>query len=442
MYSQDAVKRIGAFLAKKKIAQKSVHYKLRDWVFSRQHYWGEPIPLVFCPHCQKKIKEGKDKKMFSKGELMNPGWITVLEKDLPVKLPDVKSYKPTDTGESPLSEINFWVKTRCPRCGREAWRETDTMPNWAGSNWYYLRYCDPRRKTSLAAGKKLLKWMPVDWYNGGMEHTTLHLLYSRFVYKFLWDIKAVPRSIGSEPYLKRTSHGVILGEGGVKMSKSKGNVVNPEEVINNYGADTLRLYEMFVGPFSEAIAWDDKGVKGMKRFLDRIWALQDKVNRRVDTKTPAMRRLNKTLHKTIKKVSQDIDELKFNTAVAALMILVNDMENQEKIPSKYFSLFLTILSPFAPHIAEELWHLLWKKKKTIFLEKWPDYDPKILAENKFELVIQINGKLRDRVEVDLAISKKSAERISRARPKVKKWLAGKKIKKIIFVPKKLINFVI
>lgn len=441
MKSEKARQRIGDFFAQKGITQKAVHYKLRDWIFSRQHYWGEPIPLVFCENCAEEIKNSRSKikrKKFSKGELLNPGWVAVPEKDLPIELPRVKKYKPTGTGESPLAEIKYWVNTKCPKCGGLAKRETDTMPNWAGSNWYYLRYCDSKNDKKLASPKLLRRWMPVDWYNGGMEHTTLHLLYSRFVYKFLWDIGAVPKSIGSEPYKKRTSHGMILGEGWVKMSKSKGNIINPDDVIKEYGADTLRVYEMFMGPFEEAIAWDSKGIKGARRFLDKVWRLKDKVNQESRIRNQRLKRL---VHKTIKKVSEDIEHLKFNTAISCLMILANEMEKQEKISLKYYSLFLILLSPFAPHLSEEIWHQLGYKK-SIFLQKWPQYDPKLTKEETFFLVIQINGKVRDKIEAEVNISEKKAKKVALSQQKIKNWIGRNKIKKTIFVPQKLINFVI
>ena len=441
MKSEEARQRIGNFLARKKMAKRAVHYKLRDWIFSRQHYWGEPIPLVFCENCAEEIRSGRSnikRKKFNKGELLNPGWIAVPEKDLPVKLPRVKKYKPSGTGESPLAGIKHWVNTKCPKCGGLAKRETDTMPNWAGSNWYYLRYCDPKNDKKLASPKLLQYWMPVDWYNGGMEHTTLHLLYSRFVYKFLWDIGVVPKVIGPEPYKKRTSHGMILGGGGVKMSKSKGNVINPDDVIKEYGADTLRVYEMFMGPFEEAIAWDSKGVKGARRFLDKVWKLKRKVNKGLRIRNQELKRL---VHKTIKKVSEDIENLKFNTAVSSLMILVNEMEKQEKVSLKYYSLFLILLSPFAPHLSEEIWSELGRKR-SIFLQKWPKYDPKLIKEETFTLVIQINGKVRAKIETDINISGEKAKKLALSQQKIKNWIGRNKIKKTIFIKNKLINIVI
>jgi leucyl-tRNA synthetase len=434
MESKRAKEKLFILLKKDKLASKKVHYKLRDWIFSRQHYWGEPMPLVFCENCANNIK--KNKKKLNKGELLNPGWTTISEKDLPLKLPKVKKYKPTKTGESPLSDIKSWVDTKCPICGGPAKRETDTMPNWAGSNWYYLRYCDPKNDKKLASSRLLKKWMTVDWYNGGMEHTTLHLLYSRFVYKFLWDIGAVPKSLGSEPYKKRTSHGMILGEGGIKMSKSKGNVINPDDVVNEYGADTLRIYEMFMGPFEEAIAWDSKGVKGARRFLDKAWNLQYKIGA-----SKQNTEIKESLHKTIKKVSQDINKLKLNTAISCLMMFVNKMEKEEKISLKYYSTFLILLSPFAPHITEEIWNKLGHKK-SIFLKKWPKYNPKFIKENISTLIVQVNGKVRGKIDIETILSAEDAKKIALKHLNIKKWLFQKKIKKVIFVKGKLINFVI
>jgi len=325
------------------------------------------------------------------------------------------------------------------------------MPNWAGSNWYYLAYLMRgvfSFQFPISKYKRVFKyWMPVDWYNGGMEHTTLHLLYSRFIYKFLWDIGAVPKVIGSEPYKKRTSHGMILGKGGIKMSKSKGNVINPEEVIKEYGADTLRVYEMFMGPFEQMIPWDTKGVKGVKRFLERVWRLQEKINQKSKIKNQnnklkfKNKKLESLIHKTIKKVSEDIEILKFNTAVSALMILANKMEKQKEVSKKDYSVFLTLLSPFAPHIAEELWQKMGFRGFCC-QQKWPKYNPKLIKEEGITLVVQINGKVRDRVEVGVAISEREAREIIFKRPKVLKYIKGKEIKKTIFVPGKLINFVI
>ncbi|MBU3942399.1 class I tRNA ligase family protein, partial [Patescibacteria group bacterium] len=412
MKSEQAKERITEWLNTKGFAKKAVYYKLRDWIFSRQRYWGEPIPMINCSKC---------------------GWQPVHEKDLPVELPRVKNYKPTEKGESPLAKAETWIKVACPECGGAARRETDVMPNWAGSNWYYLRYCDPINDKKLADPKKLKHWMPVDWYNGGMEHTTLHLLYSRFIYKFLWDIKAVPKSIGSEPYKKRTSHGMILGQGGIKMSKSKGNVISPEKIVKEHGADTMRVYEMFMGPFEQMIPWDTKGVKGVRRFLEKIWKFQEKLG---DGKE-----IKQLVHKTIKKVTEDIELLKFNTAISSLMIFVNRLEKEKEISLTHYSLLLILLNPFAPHIAEELWQRAGFKGLCCEQE-WPKYNQKLIKEKKVILVVQINGKVRDKIEVKSDISEKEAKEVALKSEKTQKWLIGKEIKKIIFVPGKLINFVI
>ncbi|MCD6270707.1 leucine--tRNA ligase [bacterium] len=423
--SEKARIEIAKFLKNIGLAKDKIYYKLKDWVFSRQRYWGEPIPMIKCPKC---------------------GWVPVPEKDLPVRLPNIDNYQPTETGQSPLAKIDFWVNVKCPVCGANAKRETDVMPNWAGSNWYYLRYCDPKNNNELAAPEKLEYWMPVDWYNGGMEHTTLHLLYSRFVYKFLWDIGAVPKPIGPEPYKKRTSHGMILAKGGVKMSKSKGNIVNPDEIINEYGADAMRMYEMFMGPFEQAIVWDTKGLKGVRKFLDKVWNSSQKlidfykVNKAVNLQSE--KNLEKLANKTIKQVSEDIENLKFNTAVSWLMKFYNNWQKNETGLSKEdFEKFLKIFSVFAPHMAEELWQKLGHKS-LISAEKWPKYDPGIIKEDKFILIIQVNGKLRAKIMVESGISKKEAEQAALALDKVKKWTKGKKIKKVIFVSGRLINFVL
>ena len=424
----------------------TTQYKLRDWVFSRQRYWGEPIPLVFCKRCKEsglgssasKLREGLP---LSKGEALHPGWIPVREKDLPVELPNVKNYKPTDTGESPLANISSWVKTTCPRCGGPARRETDVMPNWAGSSWYFLRYIDSKNKRAFADAKKLKHWMPVDWYNGGMEHTVLHLLYSRFWNQFLYDIKLVPVA---EPYKKRTSHGLILAEGGVKMSKSKGNVINPDEVVRQFGADALRLYEMFVGPFNQHVSWDPHGIIGTKRFLERVWKLGGKLKvkgQKIKYKSEN-KKLDQVLHQTIKKVSEDIENLRMNTAVSSLMILLNEMEKeQENIQHTTYNLFLKLLAPFAPHIVEELWGVLGEKK-SIHTQPWPRFDKKKAQEDVFGLVVQINGKVRAVINTSTGISQNEAERlVLLSDERVIKTLDGKKLRRVIYVPDKLINFV-
>ncbi len=412
--SKQARQKMTEWLEKNNLGGRMIQYHLRDWIFSRQHYWGEPIPMVNCEKC---------------------GWVPVPEKELPVKLPNVKNYKPTDSGESPLAAIDWWVNSKCPKCKGPAKRETDTMPNWAGSSWYFLRYIDPKNKKQLADNKKLKYWMPVDWYNGGMEHTTLHLLYSRFWNQFLYDIKAVPTP---EPYKKRTSHGMILGADGEKMSKSRGNVVNPDDVVKQYGADTYRLYQMFMGPFDQATPWDTKGIEGAKRFNNKIWLIgQIKISKKSQNKE-----LEKLLHKTIKKVSEDIETMSFNTAIAALMIFINECYAQKEVPQKIWEDFLKILSPFAPHLSEELWQKLGKKK-SICLEQWPKYNKSLIQEGNFTLVIQINGKTRDTLLAPINITQDLVLELALKQENIKKYIPDKSaIKKIIFVPNKLLNIVI
>ncbi|MGC9610791.1 MAG: leucine--tRNA ligase [Minisyncoccia bacterium] len=393
--------------------EKKIQYKLRDWVFSRQRYWGEPIPIIHCPDC---------------------GYVAVPEKDLPVKLPPVKNYKPRDDGQSPLASVSAWVNVKCPNCKGPAKRETDTMPNWAGSSWYFLRYIDPKNKKIFADFNKLKYWMPVDWYNGGMEHTTLHLLYSRFWNRFLYDLKLVPCA---EPYQKRTAHGMILAGGGVKMSKSKGNVVDPDPLIKNFGADALRLYEVFMGPFDQMIAWDERGILGTKRFLDRVWEIaQTKV-----IKKPADKKMEQLIHKTVKKVSEDVEKMAFNTAVSALMIFTNSCAVAPEVPAKVWGKFILLLAPFAPHIAEELWFMLGNKK-SVQLEKWPDFDAQLAIEEDFDLVVQVNGKLRAMFKMPRGSSQKEVEVAALKDARIIAFLAGQKPRKIIFVPDRLINFVI
>jgi len=417
MKSREGRQRIVEWLFRKKLGKNKISYKLRDWVFSRQRYWGEPIPMVYCEKCK---------------------WQPVAEKDLPVKLPDIKNYQPTEEGDSPLAKVKNWVNVKCPKCQGTAKRETDVMPNWAGSNWYYLRYVDSDNSKKLADSKKLKYWMPVDWYNGGMEHTTLHLLYSRFIYKFLWDEKIIPKEIGPEPYKKRTSHGMVLGKGGIKMSKSKGNVINPEKVIKEVGADVLRVYEMFMGPFEQAIPWDDKGVRGVKRFLEKVWKLQEKVNCELRTESYELKDL---LNTTTKKVSEDIENLKFNTAVSSLMILANKLGKEKEISKKHYSQFLILLCPFAPHIAEELWQKAGFKDLCC-QQKWPRFKKSFSAPAKINLVVQVNGKVRDKISMKPGFLEKEAVKISKQSSKVLKYIKNKKIKKVIFVKDKLINFVV
>lgn len=403
--------------AKQKITEfvggrKKIHYKLRDWVFSRQRYWGEPIPIIHCGKC---------------------GAVPVPDDELPVLLPEVEKYQPTDTGESPLATISEWVNVKCPTCGGAAKRETDVMPNWAGSSWYFLRYCDPKNKKAFADKDKLKYWMPIDWYNGGMEHTTLHLLYSRFWNLFFYDIGLVP---AAEPYKKRTSHGLILAEDGEKMSKSRGNVVNPDDIIKEYGADALRCYEMFIGPFDQPVPWSPQGVVGVRRFLERVTGLPHKVKPRIKN-----RELSRTVHQTVKKVTEDIEAMKFNTAVSQMMICVKVMEDAEVIPQNLFELFLKMLSGFAPHLAEELW-AAWGHTESIFKESWPAYDSTLAKESEIELVVQVNGKVRDRFTVPADLPEAELQSRALASSKIKEWTRDKKIVNILVVRGKLVNIVI
>jgi leucyl-tRNA synthetase len=419
-------------------------FKLRDWVFSRQRYWGEPIPLIFCENCKKLKENSKSQTLNSKqvqnsksenqnGEDLNPGWIAVPEKDLPVKLPPVKDYQPSADGQSPLSRVPAWVNTVCPVCGGPATRETDTMPNWAGSSWYFLRYADPKNDKALGDPKKLKYWQPVDWYNGGAEHITLHLLYSRFWNKFLFDIGRAPTS---EPYAKRTLHGMILGGGGVKMSKSKGNVVNPDDTVKAYGADTLRVYEMFMGPFDQSIAWSTESIIGSRRFLDKVWNIGLKTAKLTPAETQEIE-----LHRLIKKVSADIESMSFNTAVSSLMIWVNEAEKAEAVPAVLFETFLKLLAPFAPHLTEEIWSALGHKK-SIHLESWPVFDESKIWSGTVEIVIQINGRVRDNFTAAAGLSQAELEELARGRETVAKWIGEQPVKKTVFVPDRLINFVL
>lgn len=453
LFSTLARPRIISWLRSKDLADQSISYKLRDWVFSRQHYWGEPIPMIFCENCRNKSLEHSNSNV----QVQNAGWVPVSEKDLPVELPKIKKYQPTDTGESPLSTIKSWVNVKCPACKGWAKRETDTMPNWAGSNWYYLRYLDPKNNRRLADERKMSYWMPVDWYNGGMEHTTLHLLYSRFIFKFLWDIAAVPNSIGSEPYRKRTSHGIILGPGGIKMSKSRGNVVNPDTVVRQSGADALRVYEMFMGPFEQMIPWDPKGIVGCRRFLEKVYKLCLKfpafalnLRRAPAGKLVSLKlwrsgqnsKIDVLLNKTIKKVGKDIDAMKFNTAIGALMEFTNAWNSSgSSLNKKDLQNFLVILSPFAPHLTQELWQII-KFRGLCSQQNWPRYNEKLIKEEKVLLIVQINGKVRDKIEISAGISQKEAEKTAIESEKVKKWLEDKQINKIIFVQDRLINIVL
>ncbi len=406
---EEAKRKIIAFLEEKKIGKGKTNYKLRDWVFSRQRYWGEPIPIVHCKKC---------------------GYVALPESELPLQLPEVDSYMPTDNGESPLAAMADWVNTTCPCCGGPAKRETDTMPQWAGSSWYFLRYTDPKNSQSLASEEALKYWLPVDWYNGGMEHTTLHLLYSRFWHKFLYDQGVVPTS---EPYQKRTSHGMILGENGEKMSKSRGNVVNPDDIVMDYGADTLRTYEMFIGAFDLSAAWSENGVKGCRRFLERVWKLQDilvegdSFSQEFETK----------MHQLIKKVSSDYENLKYNTAIAAMMSMLNDFSKAGKLNRAEFRTFLLLLNPVAPHITEELWSICGYEGR-IYQNSWPQFDEAKTVENTVEIAVQVNGKTRATVTVPVNVDKESA--IATGKEALGAKLSGTIVKEI-YVPGRIINIV-
>ncbi len=413
---------------------KKVHETLGGEIieFHKGHFVFDDMGTNEFPELLNKIIEESNM-----GEILNYGWH--VDENLPIVLPDIDDYLPTDEGDSPLAKVESWIKTKCPVCGGEARRETDVMPNWAGSNWYFIRYTDPKNNKQMVDPERAKYWLPVDWYNGGMEHTTLHLLYSRFVWKFLYDIGAVPKECGVEPYAKRTAHGMILGEGGVKMSKSKGNVINPDEYVKKYGADTLRIYEMFMGPFDQPIAWEDKSVNGMYRFLNRVWNLQEKFN--TQTTEHKNGNLEIILNQTIKKVGEDIEEMKFNTAVSQLMILLNELEKQEEISIIHYSLFIILLSPFAPHIAEELWQILGHEKSITF-ENWPEYDPQLIQADEFELVVQINGKVREKILVPTEISEAEVKKLVLENEKVLRWLNGQEPKKIIYIKGKLVSIVL
>ncbi len=401
---------ITEFLDKNGIGIPKKNYKLRDWVFSRQRYWGEPIPIIHCPKC---------------------GYVPVSEDQLPLELPDVESYMPTDNGESPLAAMREWVEVECPCCGGKAERETDTMPQWAGSSWYFLRYIDPDNNEALASKEALDYWMPVDWYNGGMEHTTLHLLYSRFWHKFLYDNGVVPCP---EPYQKRTSHGMILGENGEKMSKSRGNVVNPDDIVNEFGADTLRTYEMFIGAFDLSAAWSNEGVKGCRRFLDRVWKLQELVT----DECGYSKELETRMHQTIKKVSSDFENLKYNTGIAAMMALINDMFKAGKVTRDEFKTLITLLNPVAPHVTEELWEIMNYEGK-LYQTRWPEYDEAKTVESVIEVAVQVNGKVRATVKVPADVTKEAA--IAAGKEAVVDKLTGTIVKEI-YVPGKIINIVV
>ena len=409
---EEAKKAIIKWLEEQKKGETKVNYKLRDWVFSRQRYWGEPIPLVNCPKC---------------------GWVAIPESELPLRLPEVESYEPTDNGESPLAKLTDWVKTTCPCCGGPAERETDTMPQWAGSSWYFLRYCDPHNVNALAAKEALDYWMPVDWYNGGMEHTTLHLLYSRFWHKFLYDIGVVSCK---EPYAKRTSHGMILGENGEKMSKSRGNVVNPDDVVAQYGADTLRMYEMFIGDFEKTAPWNTSSIKGSKRFLERVAALTDMMTPEEGYSTE----LEGSFHKMIKKVSEDIEGLKCNTAIAAMMSVLNEIYDKGSVTRGELMTFITLLNPFAPHLTEEINEVLGNREM-LARAKWPEYDPAKCVDAAVEIAVQVSGKIKARLMIPTDSIEEAVKALVMADANVQAALAGKTVIKEIYVKGKLYNIV-
>ncbi len=412
MEVKDAKAAITDWLEEKGIGHRKVNFKLRDWVFSRQRYWGEPIPIVKCPCC---------------------GYVPLDESELPLKLPEVESYMPTDTGESPLAAMRDWVETTCPKCGGRAERETDTMPQWAGSSWYFLRYIDPDNDEEFASKEALEYWMPVDWYNGGMEHTTLHLLYSRFWHKFLYDQHLVPCI---EPYKRRTSHGMILGENGEKMSKSRGNVVNPDDVVDEFGADTLRAYEMFIGAFDLSAAWSMEGVKGCRRFLDRVWKLQDML---IDGEG-YRQELETKIHQTIKKVSGDFEGLKFNTAIAAMMSLVNDFYKANSITKGEYATLILLLNPVAPHMTEELWEMHFGQGR-VYQQRWPEYDEAKTVESTVEIAVQINGKVKATLMVGLDEDEASVKEKAHAIPVIGELTTGKNIVKEIYVKGRILNIV-
>lgn len=410
----EAKKTIIEWLTEQGVGHSKVNFKLRDWVFSRQRYWGEPIPLVYCEKC---------------------GWVPVPEDQLPVELPQIESYEQTDDGESPLTKVPEWVNTTCPHCGAPAKRETDTMPQWAGSSWYFIRYCDPHNDNAFASKEALKYWLPVDWYNGGMEHTTLHLLYSRFWHKFLYDCGELPCP---EPYMKRTSHGMILGENNEKMSKSRGNVINPDDVVDEIGADAFRAYEMFMGAFDQAIPWSTKGAKGCYRFLERVWKLQNLL-----TDEEGISNVHKaSVHSTIKKVSEDFERMKFNTGIAAMMALVNEFYDKGALSRGDLHTLILLLNPVAPHITEEIRELQGFGTKCLYEQKWPEFDPAALVKDEIELPIQVNGKVKGKIMVPTNASKEDIEALVKESDTVKEILADKELRKLIVVPGRIINMVV
>ena len=411
--SKEAIEKAINYVEENKLGKRKVNYKLRDWVFSRQRYWGEPIPMVYCEDC---------------------GWNPIPETELPLKLPEIEDYEPGENGESPLAKQTEWIKTKCPCCGKEAKRETDTMPQWAGSSWYFLRYMDPHNNDALASKEALEYWSPIDWYNGGMEHTTLHLLYSRFWHKFLYDIGVVPTK---EPYQKRTSHGMILGSNGEKMSKSKGNVVNPDDIINEFGADTFRVYEMFMGPFDQTAPWSMESIRGCGKFLDRVWNMQDIL---VDGEEYSKQH-EKMMHKAIKKVTSDIEEMKFNTSVAEFMKMTNEFTKDKMINKAEFKTFLQLLNPFAPHMTEELFSILGETK-TINETPWPQYDETKTIDEEIEIPVQINGKVKVVITAPKDAEQPEVKEIVDNNETVKNALEGKNVVKEIYVKGKIYNIVV
>lgn len=413
MEVKEAIAAMITWLEEKKLGKATVNYKLRDWVFSRQRYWGEPIPLVQCDDC---------------------GWVPLPDRELPLTLPEVDNFTPSEAGESPLVHAHEWLKASCPKCGKEGRRETDTMPQWAGSCWYFLRYIDPHNDEAFCDPELLKYWMPVDWYNGGMEHTTLHVLYSRFWYKVLFDLDLVPQS---EPYARRTSHGMILGSDNEKMSKSRGNVVNPDDVVQQWGADTMRVYEMNLGAFDQATAWQESGVAGTNRFLNRIWNLSEKVDQGLETTVEDQR----LIHKTIKAVGERIERMKFNTAIAALNEFMNEIGNRDALSKEMVETLVLLVSPFAPHMANEIWEKLGFDK-TLTYYPWPQFDPELAKDELITIPVQVNGKLRDTLEVEEGLAEKELFDMALASEKVQKFLEGKEPRKIINVKGKLINIVV
>ena len=410
---KEAIPTMIEWLEKQGLGKRKVNFKLRDWVFSRQRYWGEPIPLVHCDKC---------------------GWVPIPESELPLELPEIETFEPGENGESPLAKAYDWIETTCPCCGGKAQRETDTMPQWAGSSWYFLRYMDPHNDEALASKEALEYWSPVDWYNGGMEHTTLHLLYSRFWHKFLYDIGVAPTK---EPYMKRTSHGMILGENNEKMSKSRGNVVNPDEVVEEFGADAFRTYEMFIGAFDQSTPWSQQGLKGCYKFLERVWNLQSIVNDEEGYSAD----LEKNINKAIKKVGEDFERMKFNTAIATMMSLVNDFSKKGSVTKGEYKTLITLLNPVAPHMTEELW-LTYGNGELLSLQPWPKYDEGKTVDDEIEIVVQINGKIKDKLMIPAGLDKDGTQEAAMNTEKIKGLIEGKNVVKVIAVPGKLVNIVV